>query len=73
MVIDMSSGASQATRHQFVDKGDDGLYSLVFARCFESGPTGMDSSGISVSFPFFSSAPVTSFRMSSYVSLRIFR
>jgi hypothetical protein len=38
--------------HRVVAGGNEGLYSLVFARCFEAGPSGVDASGVSVRAAF---------------------
>ena len=37
-----------ASLHRVVKEGEEGLYSLVFARCFDAGPSGLDASHISV-------------------------
>jgi hypothetical protein len=46
----MSYGIKKAAKHRVVADGEEGLYSLVFARCFERSPNGLDESGIEVSF-----------------------
>lgn len=37
-----------ASLHRVVKEGEEGLYSLVFARCFDAGPSGLDASHVSV-------------------------
>lgn len=46
----MSNGLSKLAKQRVVAKGEEGLYSLVFARCYEPSPNGLDESGVSVNF-----------------------
>jgi len=50
LVVDMSGGTRKAAKHRTVEKGEEGLYSLVFARCFEPSENGLDESGVEVNF-----------------------
>lgn len=50
LVVDMSTGVRKNAKQRVVKKGEEGLYSLVFARCFEPSENGLDETGIKVSF-----------------------
>lgn len=51
----MSNDVTENDKSRVVGKGEEGLYSLVFARCFEPSPNGLDESGVSVNFKLHAS------------------